>query len=167
MEVFMSTVKDIMVGIFDYPHIPYWFAISQAVRIVRVSFINSKNYPEPIVILIFDEKYNLIGSLTMRDILKGIEPTLASGKAKELKEESIQLDSIFGVTAKETLSKTVSEIMVPISTFVEPHDPVTKAAYLMVKNNLVILPVLEDKKKLVGLVRMLDVFDHISNRIFL
>lgn len=34
-----KVVKDIMVGIFDHPHIPYWFSISQAIRIVKASFI--------------------------------------------------------------------------------------------------------------------------------
>jgi hypothetical protein len=51
-----KAVKDLMIGIFEYPHIPYWFSISQAVRIVRVSFLSSKKYPEPMAILVFDEK---------------------------------------------------------------------------------------------------------------
>ena len=67
-------VKDVMIGIFEYPHIPYWFTINQAVRIIKVSFISSKKYPEPMAILVFDEKYNLMGTLTLKDILRGLEP---------------------------------------------------------------------------------------------
>ena len=52
--------------------------------------------------------------------------------------------------------------MVPAKQFVEPTDPVTKAAYLMVHHDIVLLPVLENKKKFVGLVRMIEVFDEIS-----
>ena len=33
----------------------------------------------------------------------------------------------------------------------------------MLHHDLVLLPVLEDKKKFVGLVRMIEVFDEISN----
>jgi Mg/Co/Ni transporter MgtE len=55
--------------------------------------------------------------------------------------------------------------MVPAKHFVEPGDPLTKAAYLMLHHDLVLLPVLESKKKFVGLVRMIEVFDEISNAI--
>jgi len=36
---------------------------------------------------------------------------------------------------------------------------------VMLHNDLVLLPVLEDKKKFVGLVRMIEVFDSISDAI--
>ena len=55
--------------------------------------------------------------------------------------------------------------MVPAKYFVEPGDPVTKAAYQMIHHDLILLPVLEDKKKFVGLVRMVEVFDQISDAI--
>lgn len=55
--------------------------------------------------------------------------------------------------------------MVPAKLFVEQDDPVTKAAYLMLHNDLILLPVLENKKKLVGVVRMIEVFDELSNAI--
>ncbi len=63
-----------MIGIFEYPHVPYWFSINQAIRIVKVSFISAKKYPDPMAILVFDEKYNLMGTLTLKDILRGLEP---------------------------------------------------------------------------------------------
>ncbi len=55
--------------------------------------------------------------------------------------------------------------MAPAKYFVEPGDPITKAAYLMLHNDLLLLPVLEDKKKFVGLVRMIEVFDSISDAV--
>ena len=164
-------VKDVMIGIFEYPHIPYWFTINQAVRIIKVSFISSKKYPEPMAILVFDEKYNLMGTLTLKDILRGLEPRFmrATTKAQVPEEDESGLaliwDSLFTKDAKELAEKPVSEIMVPAKQFVEPTDPVTKAAYLMVHHDLVLLPVLENKKKFVGLVRMIEVFDEISNAI--
>ena len=36
---------------------------------------------------------------------------------------------------------------------------------MMLHNDLVLVPVLEDKKKFVGLVRMIEVFDEISNAV--
>ncbi len=166
-----KVVKDVMIGIFEYPHVPYWFSIGQAIRIVKVSFISTKKYPDPMTILIFDEKYNLMGTLTLKDILRGLEPRFLkpSEKAQGISENESALsliwDTLFTQGTKDLAEKPVSDIMVPAKYFVEPGDPVTKAAYLMIHNDLVLLPVLENKKKFVGLVRMIEVFDEISNAI--
>ena len=165
-------VKDVMIGIFEYPHIPYWFSMDQAMRIIKVSFISTKKYPEPLAILVFDEKYNLLGTLTLRDILRGLEPKFMrtpTEKAQVIEEDETALalvwDSLFTQESKELAKKPVSEVMVPAKFFVEPTDPLTKAAYLMIHNNLVLLPVLENKKKFVGLVRMIEIFDELSDAI--
>jgi len=160
-----KVAKDVMIGIFEYPHVPYWFTISQAIRIVKVSFISTKKYPDPLAILVFDEKYNLMGTLTLKDILRGLEPRFlkASDTAQGLKEDESTLsliwDTLFDKTSKDLAEKPVSEIMVPTKYYVEPTDPITKAAYLMVHHDLVLLPVLENKKKFVGLVRMVEIFE--------
>jgi CBS domain-containing protein len=166
-----KAVKDLMIGIFEYPHIPYWFSISQAVRIVRASFLSAKKYPEPMAILVFDEKYNLRGTLTLKDLLRGLEPRFLKPSAKaqvpEEDESGLALiwDTLFNKESKELAEKPVSEVMVSAKYFVEPGDPITKAAYLMIHHELVLLPVLENKKKFVGVVRMLEIFDEISNTI--
>ena len=164
-----KVAKDVMIGIFEYPHVPYWFTVSQAIRIVKVSFISSKKYPDPMAILVFDEKYNLMGTLTLKDILKGLEPRFLkpSEKAQVAEEDESALsliwDTLFDKGSKEFAERPVSEIMTPAKYFVEPTDPLTKAAYLMLHHDLVLLPVLENKKKFVGLVRMIEVFDEISS----
>jgi CBS-domain-containing membrane protein len=53
--------------------------------------------------------------------------------------------------------------MVPAKYFVEPGDLITKGAYLMLHHDLILLPVLEYKRKFVGVVRMTEIFDEISN----
>ena len=165
-------IKDVLIGIFEYPHIPYWFSLDQAMRIIKVSFISTKKYPEPLAMLVFDEKYNLLGTLTLRDILRGLEPQFMSTpmeKAQVVDEDETALalvwDSLFAKESKDLAKKPVSEVMTPTKSFVEPTDPLTKAAYLMIHNNLVLLPVLENKKKFVGLVRMIEIFDELSEAI--
>jgi CBS domain-containing protein len=164
-------VKEIMTNIFDYPHIPYWFSISQAIKMVKVSFLDTKKYPEPMAILVFDEKYNLLGTLTLKDILKGLDPiflktaTKTKSQEKEEKDLSHILDTLFDKESKELAEKPVGEIKVPAKYFVEPDDSIKKAAYLMLRHDLILLPVLENKKKLVGLVRMIDIFDTTTDEI--
>jgi len=140
----MSTgkvVKDVMIDVFEYPHVPYWFTMKQAIMVIKKSVIGTEKCIHPMAVLVFDEKYNILGTLTLNDILKGIE-------------------------SKEKVESPVSEFMVPAKFFVEPGDPISKAAELMLKNNLVLLAVIEeDKKKFIGVVRMIEIFDELTSDI--
>ncbi len=161
-------VKDLMVDVFEYPHIPYWFTIQQAIKIIKISFLDTKKYPQPLTMLVFDEKYNLLGLLTLEEILKGLEPALLKSITTQEKGESdpsVIWESLFGNESKALVSRPVGDIMIPVKFFVEPDDLVEKAAYLMVHNNLVLLPVIENKKKLGGVVRMLEVFDEVLKKV--
>ena len=52
-----------MIPLTDYPHIPYWFTIKQAIAIVKKAALGLEGKLEPTILLIFDEKYQLMGSL--------------------------------------------------------------------------------------------------------
>jgi Mg/Co/Ni transporter MgtE len=166
-----KVVKDVMIGISEYPDVPYWLTINETIKILKASFISAKKYPDPLAVLVFDENYNLMGTITIKDILRGMEPRFLkpSEKAQGVEEDESTLsliwDTLFDKSSKALADKPVSDIMVPAQYFVEPTDPITKAAYLMLHHDLVLLPVLEDGKKFVGLVRMIEVFDEISNAI--
>jgi predicted transcriptional regulator len=140
----MSTgkvVKDVMIDVFEYPHVPYWFTVKQAIMVIKKSVIGTEKCIHPMAVLVFDEKYNILGTLTLGDIMKGLE-------------------------SKDKVESPVSEIMVPAKFFVEPADPISKAADLMLKNNLILLAVIEeDKKKFVGVVRMIEIFDELTSDI--
>lgn len=161
-------VKDVMIDVFEYPHIPYWFTIRQAIGIIKKSLIGTEKCIHPQAVLIFDEKYNLMGLLTLRDILMGLEPSFLRPEVKaqvmaESREAlSLIWASLFNKESKKQGERPVSEVMVPVKVFVEPDDPIAKAAYLMVHNDLLLIPVLERKQKLVGLVRMLEIFEEVS-----
>jgi hypothetical protein len=119
-------------------------------------------------VLVFDEKYNLMGTLSLKDILRGLEPRFLKTSAKaqfaEEDESALSLiwDTLFDKGSKDLAEKPASEIMAPAKYFVDPGDPLTKAAYLMLHHDLILLPVLENKKKFVGLVRLIEVFDELS-----
>lgn len=169
----VRTVKDIMVDVFEFPHVPHWFSMKQAMEIIKRTVLESEKCIRPVVILVFDEKYNFMGTLTHIDILKGLEPRFLkpTTKAQVPEENDVGLavlwDTLFSSESKEMVEKPVSEIMVSAKFFVDQEDPITKAAYLMLRHDLVLLPVLENKKKLVGVVRMIEVFDELSNMILM
>ena len=134
-----KVAKDLMIDVFEYPHVPYWFTIKQAIMVVKKSVLDTEKCIHPLVVLVFDEKYNILGTLTLRDILKGLE-----SKGKE---------------------SPVSEVMIPAKLFVEPDDPAAKAADLILNNDLILLPVIENKTKFVGVVRMIEIFDELTRDI--
>ena len=135
-----KVVKDLMIDVFEYPHVPYWFTVKQAIMVIKKSLIGTEKCIHPMAVLVFDEKYNILGTLTLEDILKGLE-------------------------SKEKADSPVSEVMVPAKFFVEPADPSSKAADMMLSNDLILLPVIEDKKKFVGVVRMIEIFDELTSAI--
>ncbi len=164
-----KTVRDIMGRVLDFPFAPQWCTVKQAIDILQKALPETGGSVHPIGLLVFDERNNLLGSLGIREILRGLEPRfLSPSKEAQMPEQSemelsLIWDTLFDSQAKDLADHKVSEFMIPVRFFLDPEDPVTKAAYLMVHNNLTFLPVLEEKKKLVGVVKMVDVFQQLSN----
>ena len=167
-----AAVKELMIDIFEYPHIPYWFTIKQVIGVIRKSLINTEKCVQPRVVLVFDEQYNLIGLVTLKEILQGLDPKL---KPAEISNADIgPVDdasllafekSMFSEGAKKLMDKPVSDVMTPIRIFLSPEDSVIKAALLMLNHNLMVLPVLENKKKFVGVIRIPEVFEAIFAKV--
>jgi CBS domain-containing protein len=161
-------VKDLMIPLEDYPHIPYWFTLRQAMAIVREAAIKFEGVFEPRAVLVFDEKYQLMGMLTLRDIIRGLAPKFL--KEATVKESAlIKMDptlsvlgaDLFGPGVKEASKTPVSEVMSPIKVTVNAGDPLIKAIFLMIKENVGMMPVMQDNK-VVGMVRLSELFTEIS-----
>lgn len=161
-------IRDIMEDIFKFPHIPYWFTVKQSIGIIKNAFLGQETSVYSMEILVFEEKYNLVGTLSLNNILKALEPRFmrTAKKAQGLHEEEVDLSVFWDKRIEEESSElsqhTVGDYMTPVKFFVAPNDPVTKAAYLMIHHDLQLLPVLENKKKLVGIVRVIDIFNYIA-----
>lgn len=153
-------VKEIMIDIFKYPHVPYWFTLDQAIKILKV-FITQKEAPIPFIILVFDEQYNLIGIVGLEEIFHGLEMGLVENVEK-INEETVSV--LFTEKVKDLANKQVKEVMISIKDFINVDDPISKAAYLMIHNKLSIIPVVENKK-LVGVVRLIEVFNIIADQL--
>ncbi|MCX8027474.1 MAG: CBS domain-containing protein [Thermodesulfovibrionales bacterium] len=139
-------VKSIMTDLFEFPHIPYWFSVKQAMNLIKKTYQDPKTYHISIGVLVFDEKYMLLGTVCLIDILKAL-----FCKKKDDKGNVEYSCSISDEDKKAILELPVSRIMVPVKTFINEEDDVTKAIELMLKNDLLFLPVLDSKKKLTGI----------------
>ena len=156
-------VKDLMIPLEDYPHIPYWFTLRQAMAIVREASIKFEGSFEPRAVLVFDEKYQLLGMLTLRDIIKGLEPRFMHETALIKSDPSLLVltKDFFGPGLREASQKQVSEVMSPIRITVEGEAPIAKALFLMIKENVGMMPVMM-ARKVAGMIRLNDLFQEIS-----
>jgi predicted transcriptional regulator len=144
-----TTVREIMVDVFEYPHIPYWFTLRQAAGIIRNTLLGGEKHVHPLVVLVFDEKYNLVGMANLREIMKGLEPLWSGAGAA-------------APGGKPASEAPVATVMRSSELFVEPGASVADAARLIVEHGLELVPVLEDRKKLIGVVRWQEVFQECS-----
>jgi CBS-domain-containing membrane protein len=147
-------LKDLVIPLSRYPHMPYWATLKEAV--VQLTLAQKELPPDERrrTVLVFDEAYRLKGILTQRNILKGIEPRFSEKVA-----EGYHLDwqDLVNKPSQEQLAKPISDFMSPIQATVERGDSLLKASHVMISHGLGLLPVM-DGPKVAGVVRLQDVF---------
>ena len=159
-------VREVMIHLQDYPHIPHWFTLRQAVAIVRESAIKYAGVFEPRMVLVFNEKYQIVGLLTLRDLLKGLEPGFLK-ESELIKSDpalAVVMGDLFGPGMKKQAERPVSEVMSPIKVTVGPDDSLAKALFLMIHENVGMMPVIGDNRVL-GMVRLTDLFMEVSQAV--
>ncbi|MFH1488830.1 MAG: CBS domain-containing protein [Pseudomonadota bacterium] len=159
-------VRDLMIPLVDYPHIPYWFSIRQAVAMLRETAVKMAGTTEPRTLLVFDEKYQLMGMLTLRDIIRGLEPRFLQ-ETDLIKVDpglTLLIEDLFGPNTKEAAEKPISDVMSPIKVTVNADDPISRALYLMIQEYVGRMPVMEGRR-VVGIIRLNDLFSEITNMV--
>ncbi len=163
---------DIMIPIEFYPHIPYWFTLKQAIiemEKAQIEVHGRKSLPR--VILIFNEKDTLVGSVRRRDILRGLEPSfllkepleyrkMLFSEENDLTHHEFSYEKLI-MEARVRADSPVKDIMIPIKTAINYNDHIIKLMYEMVETNTSFLPVLKEGR-VVGVVRSVDIFHEIA-----
>ena len=161
-------------SIAEYPHIQLDAAIKDAFSILKKSYKEGCGFR---TILVMDEENHLKGVLTLRDMIRAVVPGFL--KEKESPRSGLQpympadqdypallliWEEDFAGKCRKEAEKTVGEVMTKIEKTVKLDDAVSRCAYLMVKHDLIIIPVIDDGKAL-GVVRQVDVFKEITNMV--
>jgi CBS domain-containing protein len=125
----------------------------------------------PRVVLVFNEKYELMGMVRRRDILRGLEPEFLADKPLDYRKKLFDVHTgpdlsefsyeeiMEGV--QQRAERPVSEVMVPVEHTAKSDDHIFKVIYDMNANNLALLPVMRDKR-VVGVVRTVDIFHEVA-----
>ncbi len=172
----METTRacDIMIPLEEYPHIPYWFTLRQAMAEMESSQLERDGRKSlPRGVLVFDERYHLLGMVRRRDILRGLEPEFLGqtfhhqkqpfGLAVDANLTELSFDRIAG-GLRERAERPVSDVMLPVKVTVQADDHIIKVVHEMTQNNLSFVPVLQNGK-VVGVVRTVELFHEIARLI--
>ena len=149
-------VKDLVIPLTEYPHMPYWATLREAIAQLNVAFETGHH-----TVLVFDEAYKLVGMLLQKDILKGLEP-----KFVEHHEEGIpiQWDHLLESGSEKRLAQPIKDFMSEATASLDAEDNILKASHFMLREDAYVLPVMEGDK-LIGIVRMGDIFHEITNAV--
>lgn len=147
-------LKDLVIPLSRYPHMPYWATLKEAVVQLTLAQKDLPLGDRRRTVLVFDEAYRLKGMLTQRNILTGIEPRFSENVA-----EGYQVDwqDLVNKPSQDQLAKPISDFMSPIKATVNSDDSLLKASHIMISQGLGLLPVM-DGEKVAGVVRLQDIF---------
>ncbi|MCD6138857.1 MAG: CBS domain-containing protein [Deltaproteobacteria bacterium] len=151
-----KNIKHLVIPLTDYPHMPYWGTLREAIVQLNVAYETEHH-----TVLVFDEAYKLVGMLLQKDILKGLQPKFAQHYQEGI---PIFWDDLLKSATQKQLDRSVKEFMSEITATIDVSDSVLKASHIMVDKDIYLLPVMEGDK-LIGVVRMGDLFHEITNAV--
>lgn len=168
-------VGDIMIPLDNYPHLPHWFTLRQALAELKgAQYKVGSQVGAPRRALVFDEAYRLVGQLRRRDILRGMEPRYLSKDRLHVKFQEIEVrpdpdlfELSFDQTVKglrERSERKISEVMQPIEATLEFEDTWIKAVVGFVEHDLSLIPVMRDGK-VAGVVNTVGLFHELERLI--
>jgi CBS domain-containing protein len=104
-----------------------------------------------------------MGMLTLRDMIKGLEPKFlrTTSLVKMDPSLAVLMGDHLGPDMRDASQRPVSEVMSPIQVTVDAHAPMGKALYLMIKENVGLMPVIQDNK-VAGMIRLSDLFNEVA-----
>ncbi len=168
----MKRVGEIMIPVAKYPSVRDNTTLRNAIKVIVSAVLEvelRKSLPR--VLLVFDERDVLVGTVGRRDIMRGLEPSFLVSQPLEYRKAlfDVAVDPnlaefsydrvIKGIRAQA--ERPVSDVMRPIKATLDAEDHVGKAIYEMVSFNVSLIPVLREKQ-LVGVVRSVDVFHELA-----
>ena len=146
-------VKDLVIPLSEYPHMPYWATLKEAIVQLNVAYETGHH-----TVLVFDEAYKLVGMLLQKDILRGLEPKFAKHYEAGV---PIAWDDLLKSGSQKRLDQPIKEFMSEVTAKIEAQDSILKASHIMLQKDTYLLPVTEGEK-LIGVVRMGDLFHEIT-----
>ena len=171
-KIEMRQVGEIMIPLKDYPHLPVWSSMLEAIEMMhRAELVVRGRKSLPRSILLFDLDGSISGAVHRRDLMRGMEPRFLTGQSlqQRIKLFDIQVDPHLSELwpdrwvkgFREQVHRPVTDVMRPIERTIDFDELIMAAVYEMANHDLIILPVLQEGK-VVGVIRTVDVFHELA-----
>ncbi len=165
-----NQVRDIFIHLADFPHIAQDASIREAFAVLQKQHLTAGWRFRHL--LVFDAQETLVGILGIRDLLRALMPDYLKATAAQHVFGALPDDTAlsalwqdsFVAQCRQANEMRVEKHMAPVHDTVQLGDPLTRAAYLMISNGIDMLPVL-DGEKVVGVVRIVDVFNQAATAV--
>ena len=150
-------VKDIMTPITDY--LSPEDTLQSAV--VKMRTARRRDLPGVKGLVVLNERRELVGVLTIKDVLRAVIPLYLDTKLSRL-----SWDGMLEEMAKKVTCRRVKDFMSARVLSVPEEAPLMACADLLIQEKMQRLPVMDKDNRLVGIVHIRDIFDVVS-QIFL
>ena len=147
----IQTVKEITIALDQYPHIQKDEPISSGVTQLLGHCSSDGRCMYYDEILVIDESQNLVGRLTVRDILISFFPSilaaepagLFAGKKVHFNDLALLFEDKFRRECKRQAAHTVGEVMTPAHALIDASMHPLHVLEIMIKDGVNTLPVTE------------------------
>jgi CBS domain-containing protein len=144
-------VKDLMVPFFDYLRPDN--NLREAVNLLRTAVRGDQKFGV-MALPVLDEKENLVGMLSMMDILRAVYPSYMS----MMNLGEFTWDGMLESLAKQAGNRKVREFMTSPVITVHEDDPLMECVDRILKNRVRRMPVIGKSGKVVGMIYTRDIF---------
>ena len=167
-------VRDLYVPIDQYPHIAADASIAEAFAVMSSALAAPTRYRS---MLVHDHQGCVKGYLTMRTLIRAVadfqqgrQPAYKyyhpfEGLPQDLTALSLIWQEGFTLKIREETAKPVHQVMLPVEHTLSLRDPFGKCVYLMLARNVRMLPVVEEDNRVLGVIRLVDLFQRIARAI--
>jgi CBS domain-containing protein len=160
-----STVRDLYTPIADYPHVRENATLRDVFATTEASRLWAEQFRS---VLVLNEMDDLVGVLSLRDMLQALLPDYLRNVPAHLQwisddvtPLSLLWQGYFAGHIRMAASASVSTFITPVKEAVSLDTPLAKAVYLMTTTAANVLPV-TDNGRIIGVLRLVDVVAEVS-----
>ncbi len=143
-------VSKLMISPHSWPQLRADAEVRDAIKLLRILSEDEKLEHGRSTPLVFDNDYNLVGLIRLTDLLQNVRHLC------DQKEGACDLGDAV---------KPIRELAKKFPGHVSPNDSILKALDIMIDNSITLVPVM-DNGKLVGMLKLGDIFNTISSLLF-
>ncbi|MBU0729815.1 MAG: CBS domain-containing protein [Proteobacteria bacterium] len=163
-------VKDYIIPLARYPHLKETQTLHDAVQAIQEFTCGENNRLRYSEMLVVNERNQLVGRLSIENILEGLDKRLVEvpkvkgfeGKGGEYPNLSILWEDSFFMKCTEKKDEQIKGFMTPTDRLVKGSDSLLKALSIMLHTKEVILPV-SDQERIIGVIRLEEIFKAICS----